>query len=332
MLEITFKKNSYSFPNTWSELVPDQFVYLVSLLMSFSRGDLSPDQVRTLFFLKVANLKPRRFRKSEQESLYSENLYRISRQINFMFRIQYENEAAFAAFSEEIRELLIRSLPEEIAIESTEVRAARKLKKKVIVDGVFAANLIPVINYRRKSLDGYYFDLTGNLLSSNLKADQFIDATIAFDQFLQTGEEVFLDLLVGTLYPEGVYKSAQVKKTINRVIGIPVETKLAIFFNFQAIQLFLQEFTDYAVLWWKSPTSTAKKDKGLGLGDSLYSLSKAGYGDIQKLQKMSLLEMLNLLVKELRDAVQALQQVEKSPTEIMEATNLTLDQITYLMK
>ncbi len=68
------------------------------------------------------------------------------------------------------------------------------------------------------------------------------------------------------------------------------------------------------------------------MGDSLYSLSKAGYGDIENLKKMSLIEMLNLLVKELRDAVHSLQGMEKSPTEIVEATKLSLDQVTFLMK
>ncbi len=216
MLEVKFKNKTYSFPNGWGELNSKQFIYLVSLLMAFSKDQMSPDQVRTLFFLEVAGLKPRRFRKKEQESLFSENVYSISRQINFMFRIQYQNEKSFAALPSETRELLIHNLPEELDDNSAEMRAARKLKKKVVIDGVFASNLVPEIQTRRARLSGYYFDLTGNLLNSDLQADQFIDATIAFDQFLSTGEEIYLDLLVATLYPEGYISPA---KSVNPPAG-----------------------------------------------------------------------------------------------------------------
>lgn len=332
MLEVKFKKKTYSFPNAWEELTPKQFIYLVSLLMAFSKDQMSPDQVRTLFFLEVAGLKPRRFRNQEKEDLFSENVYRISRQLNFMFRIHYQNEKSFAVLPAKIRELLIRNLPEELDDTSADMRAARKLKKKVVIDGVFASNLVPEIKARRSKLSGYYFDLTGDLLSSDLQADQFIDASAAFDLYLNTREPVFLDLLVATLYPDGLYKSSQISKNTSRVTGIPLATKLAVFFNFQAVQLFLQEGTDYSVLWWKSAGQSKKKEKGLGLGDSLYSLSKAGYGDIKALKKMSLIEMFNLMVKELRDAVHSLQDMEKSPTEIVEATKLSLDQVTFLMR
>jgi len=113
---------------------------------------------------------------------------------------------------------------------------------------------------------------------------------------------------------------------------VPIDVKQAVFFNFQAIQLFLQKYTDYGILWWNSGEKPKKNESGLGMGESLYSLSKAGYGDIRVLKKMSLIEMLNLMVKELRDAVQSLQAMEKSPTEIVVATKHSLDQVTFLMK
>lgn len=330
MLQIKFKKKTYELPNAWNELSQSQFVFLVSLLTQFSKGTLSANQVRTLLFLEVAGIRPRRFRKSEQESLFSENVYRISREMNFMFLVEYANEKAFAALSAEVQELLSKYLPEEITDDSAELRAALKLKKSVRVDAIFARNLVPIIQTRRGKFEGYYFDADGSILTTNLQADQFIEASVLYDQFLKTGEDLYLDLLVATLYPDGPYQAAQVRQSVSRVSAIDADTKMAIFFNFQALQLFLQQRTDYAVLWWKKPDNSGSAPAGVG--DSLYSLAKAGYGDVKQLKKLSLIEMLDLLVKELRDAVQSLKSADKSPTEIMDATKLTLDQVTYLLK
>ena len=96
--------------------------------------------------------------------------------------------------------------------------------------------------------------------------------------------------------------------------------------------MFLQENTDFAVLWWNTTKSSKKKESGFGMGDSLNSLAKAGYGDIKTLKKLTLIELLELMVKELRDAVQSLSGMDKTSIEIVEATKLPLEQVNFLLK
>jgi hypothetical protein len=116
---------------------------------------------------------------------------------------------------------------------------------------------IPEIKARRKKYTGYYIDLTSNLLDTNLRADQFIDASMAFDLCMKTREDYYLDLLVAILYPDG---------------------------------------------------------------------------DIKTLKKLTLVELLELMVKELRDAVQSLSGMDKTSIEIVEATKLSLEQVNFLLK
>jgi len=324
MLEITFNTHTYPIPEKWEELTPQQFIYLVDLLRGYSRGEISAESVRALFFLEAAGIKPQRIRLKEQADRFSENVFRIASQLNFMFRIEYENKKAISAFPKGIQSLLHRLLPEEIGDESAEIRAARKLKKQRVIDAVFGINLIPEIPIRRKVLKGYRFDLTGNIIQLDLKAGQFIDACTVYDQFSETGDPVYLDMITAILYGN---------EPVGLVRQVPAATKASVLFNFQANLLFLQENTDYSVLWWNQPVKTKKKTSNrLGFSDSLYTIAKAGYSDLQNLKDLPVIDFLNLLIKELRDAVLALKESKKNNAEIAEATKLTLDQVNFLSK
>ncbi|MFA6483408.1 MAG: hypothetical protein WCW62_12570 [Bacteroidales bacterium] len=321
MLEITFNTRTYPIPESWNELTPEQFINLVHLLRGYTRGELSADQVRILFFLDAAGIKPQRVLLKKQADIYSENVFRIARQLNFMFRIEYENKKSISAFPIEIQRLLYRVLPEEIDNDSAEIPAARKFRKQQVIDATFGINLIPVIKLRRKVLSGYKFNLTGNIIQFDLKAGQFIDECTVFDQFNEAADPVYLDMITGILYDQPI-----------EVIGkIPDETKEAVLFNFQANLMFLQENTDYSVLWWNNPANTKKSPSSrLGFSDSLYTIAKAGYGDFQNLKDLPVIDFLNLLVKELRDAVLALKEAKKNNAEIAEITKLTLAHVNFL--
>jgi hypothetical protein len=55
-------------------------------------------------------------------------------------------------------------------------------------------------------------------------------------------------------------------------------------------------------------------------------------GDIKTLKKLTLVELLELMVKELRDAVQSLSGMDKTSIEIVEAIKLSLEQVNFLLK
>lgn len=324
MLVLSFANRTYQIPESWQELKTDEFIHLVGLLRAYIRGDITADAVRAMFFLHSAGMKPRRIRRQEQANLFSENVYRIARELNFMFRVEYENQKALAAFPAVIRTLLHRVLPEDIDDDSTEVRAARKLRKKLIIDATFGIILIPEIKLRRKVLTGYTFNLTGNIIQFDLKAGQFIDACTVFDQFNESGDTMYLDMITAILYGN---------QPIEVVRQIPDDTKAAVLFNFQANLMFLQENTDFSVLWWNNSSQAKKRPSNrLGFSDSLYTIAKAGYGDLQNLKELPVIDFLNLLVKELRDAVLALKEAKKNNAEIAEITKLTLPQVNFLSR
>jgi len=320
MLTLQFANRTHQLPDQWEELNQDQFVGLVQLLTSFTQGDLTPDMVRTLFFLDLADIKPRRTRSKEQAALFSENVFRISRNLTFMFRIQYENDKAIRAMGKDIQGLLERYLPEEIEEDLPELRVAGKLKKHLEIDGVFAKNLVPEIRIRRKVYQGYRFTRIGGVLNTDLPAGDFIDASTLHDQYMLSGEEEHLNEMVRILYklPDGVAGR------------VPDATRAAILFNFRAILLFLTHQTQYGILWRKG---SAKQDEKISIGfvDSLYSLAKAGYGDTTRLKTISLVEFLDLLLKEIIDAVKQLKEAKKNVAEIAELTKLTIHQVQSIL-
>ena len=320
MLTIYFGQHSYQIQDQWEDLTPDQFIHLVDLLTSFTNGDLTTDMVRTLFFLKVAGIKPRRIRSKEKEELYSENVFRISRRLNFMFRVVYENEKAIQSMNPEVRHELLRWLPEEIEGDIPELRIARKLKKHIEIDCIFAKNLVPEIRMRRAIYPGFRMNRIGEVLNTDLPAGDFIDATTLHDQYMKSGSEEILNQMVSLLYklPEGVAAS------------IPAGTRAAILFNFRAILLFLTHQTQYGILWKAGKTNQDEKIS-IGFVDSLYSLAKAGYGDTTRLKTISVVEFLDLLLKEVIDTVKTLKDAKMDLTKIAEVTKLSLNQIQSIL-
>lgn len=323
MLTIQFDKKSYNLPDQWEELKPQQFIRLVELLTSFSVNKMDPETLRALFLLEVAGIQPRRIRSQKSQCIFTENVYRIGRNLNFMFQVVYKNTAAIASMAPEIRELLKRNLPDELDMDIPEIRVAHKLKKHIEVDMLFAKNLIPKIRIGKKEYPGYRFDRTGGILNTNLPAGDFIDACNLLDQLNETGDERYLDEIIRILYhlpedlPDGFH--------------LPNEgVRAAILFNFRAVLLFLSQNTHYGILW-NRPTGKKAPKLSIGFIDSLYSLSKAGYGDISRLRKVSLVEFLDLLLKEISDAVKQLKDAGKNLLEIAETTKLTLEQVQSIV-
>lgn len=320
MLILRFATRSYQLPDRWEELSSDQFIHLVGLLTAYSTGELTADMVRTLYFLEVAGIHKRKVRSAQQAETFSENVYRISRNLNFMFQVVYDNNQAIRSMSDEFRGLLERWLPEDLEGNEPELRVARKLKKNVEIDCTFAKNLVPFLKIRKRRYPGYRMDLTGEVLNTDLPAGDFIDASTLHDQYMKSGSGQILDQLVARLYklPEGA------------AAGIPMETKTAILFNFRAILLFLTHRTQYGILW-KSGSTNQDEKISIGFVDSLYSLAKAGYGDTTRLKTVSLVEFLDLLLKEVIDTVKSLRDMKMDLVKISEVTKLSINQINSIL-
>ena len=173
---------------------------------------------------------------------------------------------------------------------------------------------------RRAIYPGFRMNRIGEVLNTDLPAGDFIDATTLHDQYMKSGSEEILNQMVSLLYklPEGVAAS------------IPAGTRAAILFNFRAILLFLTHQTQYGILWKAGKTNQDEKIS-IGFVDSLYSLAKAGYGDTTRLKTISVVEFLDLLLKEVIDTVKTLKDAKMDLTKIAEVTKLSLNQIQSIL-
>jgi len=326
MLELYLNDNKYEFPNSWEELSQEQFICLSDLLHKYQKGEITAGDVRVKYFLQVAGLRPRRIRRAEQEHLFSENVYRACRMISFFFKWRYQNEKSFAGFAPELQQELLHTDPEDME-PTPEVRVARKMKRYMEVDACFARNLVPDIRVNRK-ISAYRLILEKNILNTSFTAAQYVDAYSVFENWSKDGSMDSLDLLVAILYQEKDYSADRAHEN-SKIIRwrFPENLKRAILLNYMAIHVFMSSRTKYAILF--SGTETDRKGKiTLGFHDSIYSLIKAGYGDVEE---MNLVKFLDLMLKELRDGVVLLHENDMKIEDIAQKMKLTVHQVKSLI-
>ncbi|MFH0757332.1 MAG: hypothetical protein V2B15_08605 [Bacteroidota bacterium] len=324
MLELYLNGTKYEFPNQWEELTQEQFIYLSDLLWKYQQGLISAGEVRIQYFLHVAGLKPRRIRRAEREQLFSENVYRACTHINFFFKWKYQNEKAFAGFPAELQKELLRTDPDDMET-TQDVRVARKMKRHMEIDAAFARNLVPSLPGNRR-INAYRFVLEENFLDTSMTAAQYVDAYSVFETWSRDGKPEAMDLLVATLYQDKNYSSEMAHRNKDLVKRYPEDIKRAIVLNYMAIHVFLSQRTKYAILF--SGTGSDKSGKiTLGFHDSIYSLIKAGYGDVEQ---MNLVKFLELMLKELIDNVNTLKANDMKLEDIASKLKMTVSQVKLL--
>lgn len=331
MIDIPFSNgNTYKLKNCWEELTTEEFKHELRYIAQFMSGDISLSQLRMLTFLLLSGEKIRLHPKQEISNRQAENILRIAHQMNFMLRIEYENAKSFGKLKKEIREKLERYLPEELE-ETPEMRWAAKSAKTIIPDIIFAKNLIPVIGRRRHIFSGYTFDMEDNILTTSLTTSQFINAQLVALEIQETGKESLLNLLVAILYSGkskhySTLEAGQVAKTLG---WLDMETKNAIFINFNAIQTFLTTRTKYSILFnAPDPENAIKPKHTLGLGTVAHSLMKSGYTDIDN---SNLVKFFEIMYSDLVNNVVSLHKQGNGIDKISELTGLSISKINQII-
>ncbi len=307
MLEFELNDNSYKCPDKWEELSSEQYLFLSDLLLQYSLGKISVTEVRAKLLQKLLQLD---FKRLPKGSLLFENMYLISRQLTFMFKIVYEDQKQFSFFSEDTQKMLERYLPEDL-YPSPEIELAEQMKCHFAIDAVFAKNLLP----QAGGVQGYEFDVEGGFVSTTLTAEQYVQAVTLYGAYVKSGNQEQLEMLANTLYPDGEnFTEAELH---------------GVFLNFGAIQTFLYN-TKYGILWQRK--STGKNNKlTVGLMDSVYTLSSEGYGNLVEVKNYNLITYLDLLLKQLIDSVKTLQSYELKLPEIAEKTGLSIEQLNTIV-
>ncbi|MCK5560928.1 MAG: hypothetical protein KAJ51_10060, partial [Thermoplasmata archaeon] len=205
-------------------------------------------------------------------------------------------------------------------------RWAAKLNHQYVIDAVFARNLLPEITINGRWIHGYRFELSGNLLTTNLTARRFIDANMAYNEYVNDPQPEHLDMLVKTLYfydqPPLLQKS---------IANISPRVKFAIVLNFQAIMAFLMQKTRYAIIWNRESKPGSENKLAVGMADTIYRLAKDGFGTVETLDNQNLITYLDLLLKNIIDSVNALHDNEINLGEIAERTGLSIAQIKTII-
>jgi len=311
---------------SWDELTPGEFIIIAGLLKRFSKGDITLFDLRILMTLLLIGIDIKRIRTGGH---MDENIYHLSRELDFFFRIEYEDEKAFSAFSPKLRQQLLKKFPEDLE-QLPEVRVAARLKKHIHLNVEFGKNILPEVKKGRMSLPGYKFVIIDNIAQTSLTALQYAEAQKVVSQYNQNESSALLDLLCGILYQDN-YSEEIALELDKQFAGINSDIKEAVLLNFLAITNFIVHRTKYAILFDRPKKSTKQHKYSLGLSENMYMLSKKGYGDSKQMENAGLFKFFDLLIKEMSDQAAELKASGKKLGEIAEIMNLTIEQVNDLL-
>lgn len=320
------KVNSHNIHDSWEELNQEQFTYLVSLMLQHNTGAIDADNLRTLLACHLLGLSDRFVRRATKKDVFNENIYRIANQLRFMFIYEYQNQKSFKRIPKETRNALLRYHPDELG-DSTHVRWARKAKRTMRPDMVFAKQLVPVIRKRRMKLTGYTFNLDSNVLTTSLTAEQFADALTLYNQFINNGDEQLANKLLGVLYCEN-YDTQKAIDIANNVAWVPMATKYAVVYNFMAIQTFLFTQTKYKVLFNTTGDKPSKNKQGFSA--CIYTMVRKQYGDLETVGSTNLVKFLEAMYNDLVSTIEGLKASGMELTKIAEQTGLSINTINSI--
>ncbi len=326
-IDLEIKGKPYSIPNAWKELTPAQFIFLSGLLRQYAAGLLSVSDVRLRFVVFVLDIDMRYVPKKHRDTI-AQNLYILLSKVTFIFNIKYP-DTVWNNISPELRKIACKTEPADLS-DSPEARLLRRSDYSYVVDACFAAQLLPSVKAGDIDLNGYTVNTSCGQLSSSLTARQYVDASECLAGIDKNRD--LMPLLAATLYQPGEYSSVWAHDNARVLSSVDQSILEAVALNFQAFVLLLFTKTHFSILWQKEDKGKANKNKlSVGLKEGIYALSEDGYGDINTVGDMPLIEYLEILRKKKIDAVRSMHSAEMKLTEIAEKTGLDIETINKII-
>lgn len=327
MRTLYFGDNTYEFPDRWEELSKLQYLQLVDALMDYSTGKANAMGCRATWFCNMAGIDIKR--RDNQNDTFWENIYRAANLFNFFFEIEYFDKAtgerkSISHFPREIREKLRKNIPDSLP-DLPEHRWVSKLAYRYVIDAVFAKNLLPDITIAGKSYPGYRFGLSCSVLTTSLTTRDFTDATMVYNRYVESKDPENLRQLIGILYFKNVQNAEKL------IIQVPDRVSFAILLNFQAILAFVMNKTRYSIIWTRKAAVSQENKLSVGVADSIYMLSKQGYGSVNELSRENLVVYLDLLLKNVIDTVLFMHNNKSTIEEIATETGLAIHQVKKII-
>lgn len=326
-LDIEIKNKHHRIPNSWEALTPGQFVYLAGLLQQYASGALSVSDVRLRFVVYALGVDMSYVARRHQDVI-AQNLYILQSNISFIFSIKYP-AGVWNNLSADIKKLAVKTEPVNLP-DSPEARILRRTDYSFVVDACFASQLLPEICVGKDVFSGYTINTTCGELSCSLTARQYVEASERL--YGLSDNNALLPLLAAILYAPGTYSDRWAHGNASRFSSLDAATLQAIALNFQAFILLLFTKTHFSMLWSRDNKDTPNKNRiSVGIKEGIYNLSEDGYGDIDKVGGMPLIEYLEILRKKKIDAVKAMHDAEMNIAEIAEKTGLDIQTINNII-
>lgn len=168
---ITLKlKKSRQVPNRWHELNEEQFVRLAGVISDFEKGVTNFEQFKVMTVAAILDLKVNKLKMTE--TLF-ENLFRISEQLDFPYKIREK---------EDHKEVEFR------------ICVNRQMQPKV------------------KQNQGYVFTVDSGMIETSIVSEQYVDAVSVMKLYSSDHSDQSLDMLVKVLYCPLPYSKENMQK------------------------------------------------------------------------------------------------------------------------
>lgn len=335
MIRLKSKYGQVEIPDSWDELTQEQYLDVASTLLDLVGGSMDLVDFKLVLLKRLTGYSRSRRRFSDEDTQrINENLFRLAEMLRFPIRPKYENPEVMEVLSEPLRKRLKNLFPFEIF--DKQFRGELKMVEGLLKYGAeinFTMKRNPLLSiiYNDLEMHGPFFEVDKNgLASTDIMAGEFVDAYEFYSIYQATGDRLYRRKLCLTLYRQdrSVYTGAETR--VPGYLGTTIiapHVEYAVFLFFQNLLEYLFK-SPYGILFGRSENKTAKIS--LGMISTIYSLAKEGYGTKEDISRLNLADYLNMMIKQVIDAVSSLRSLDKSDTEIASELELPIETIMKL--
>ncbi len=318
--------NNVKFPTSWEDLNPVQFITVICILLDFKANKFDARELQLRLYTELSNINSRQILRRDYE-WFEKEIFRNMDKMAFCYKYVYD-DPRFKNLELKMQERITKVNPEKIEGEP-EAAIASQFKRTIEIDATICKQLIPQIFVGFKKIPGYHFEAKGDIVDTSMTAEQFVDALTIMSLMAEHGADNYIDLFISTLYCDE-YSSSKSKVNVVRFRKLNPVIKYAVVFNFESILSWLTGETKYKLLFNRKKKN-AKSKQTLGFNSIIYSMTEKGYGNIREIAKLNLIEFLELMYKNLVDAVSQLADSKMSREDISKKLNISLELINQIL-
>lgn len=288
-------------------------------IRSFAEGKISVGMVRVNYVCRVMGWNLQKIKNTDRWA----NVIWLAEQVTFPFTIVYpDNDSALQELDPETYKLC-KKIPPHRLHGITISRYLARLDYKYAVDSCFCKQLVPAIHLDDDIFLAYKIETMFNRLTCSLTALQFIEARSLL------GPKEQLPLLAAILYYPNRYSSSGAHELAQKFTKVPVDELVSIAFNFQAFINYLFSKTEFKLLTELEETKVSAISTGAL--ESLYNLSSDGFGNIEVIEQLNVIQYLTILRKKLIDTVRSLYAAKMDKMDIAKETKLPIHIINEIL-